>query len=175
MGWTGMHRPKGIKDIDWLRGEMTDGRYEVLDTARVGFTIYAAVRNTETDEVNALVILVRHDRDPYYNFYYKDMDETMGPYEHKAPERILDLLTPTTNETALEWRAKARAYHEHRKARPKVTKGDTLVFTEPIAGHTRFVLVDARRNVLQVEQGYQRYRVPWWRKLPYTVEKKEAA
>lgn len=35
---------------------------------------------------------------------YKAMDETSGPYECAAPRSILKLLSPTSNEYALDWR-----------------------------------------------------------------------
>ena len=37
------------------------------------------------------------------------MTEHMGPYESACPRRILDLLTPTTHEYALDWRARCHA------------------------------------------------------------------
>lgn len=40
---------------------------------------------------------------------YKDMDETMGPVESRAPVQILEMLSPTTNHHALEWRERCRA------------------------------------------------------------------
>ncbi len=35
---------------------------------------------------------------------YKSMDETMLPYYYNCPRRILEVLTSTTNASALEWR-----------------------------------------------------------------------
>src|SRR3546814_12246736 len=43
------------------------------------------------------------------HFGYKDMDEYVGPYEDSCPRHILDLLTPTDREHALDWRARCRA------------------------------------------------------------------
>ena len=40
----------------------------------------------------------------YYNFAYKDMDESYGPCQCDCPKGILDLLSPTENEYALQWR-----------------------------------------------------------------------
>jgi hypothetical protein len=42
-------------------------------------------------------------------FYYKPMEEDMGPCEASAPARILDLLTPAKDEYAKAWRASCRA------------------------------------------------------------------
>lgn len=89
------------------------GKFEVLKSAMVGSTYYAAVKRTkfetETESeksiVFAVVCVTRVDTKEYLNFSYKDMDETCGPYQHDCPKSILDLLTPTDNEYANEWRA----------------------------------------------------------------------
>lgn len=97
--------------------ENEHARWQVQDIALVRMrTAYMAVeiirRNQETGaldtttrEVVALVFLLDYrpnDRD--FDTGYKDMDETMGPCESECPERILQLLTPTTHENALAWR-----------------------------------------------------------------------
>jgi hypothetical protein len=43
------------------------------------------------------------------------MDETCGPYEKKCPLSILNLLTPTDNEWANEWRKQCRAYNKQQQ------------------------------------------------------------
>ena len=81
---------------------------EVLKSSMVGGTYYAAVKSINKTNgfecVTAAVCLTSTDSKHYYNFAYKDMDETMGPYKIDCPKGILDLLTPTENEYALEWR-----------------------------------------------------------------------
>jgi hypothetical protein len=47
---------------------------------------------------------------------YKDIDETMGPYETSFPVAWLDLLSPTESEYALNWRAAVRARGEKIKS-----------------------------------------------------------
>lgn len=89
----------------------------------VGRTHYAAVRKTifatetepESVKVFAAITLTRIDNKDYYNFAYKDMDETMGPYEDKCPKAILDLLTPTEYEYAKEWRKRCYENLEKKK------------------------------------------------------------
>ena len=51
----------------------------------------------------------------FCEFYYKDMDESSGPYAYDCPKSILDLLSPTTNEFALNWRRKCYANIERKK------------------------------------------------------------
>lgn len=120
MGWLYTHKPRGMPVAQFLiqHGALrwTDSAllvYTVLDTATINLTqFYAAVetRNTETGEreVWAAVFLLHFCRGRH-NFGYKDMTESMGPCEAQCPQRILDLLTPTDNANALEWRQRCRA------------------------------------------------------------------
>lgn len=116
MGWTSYHlddtTPKGRKaELDAMNTWSKDGkRARVLRSAMIGSTYYAAIEWTDAEkrEVWAAVYLTRIDNSDYFNFAYKDMSEDMGPYECKAPAAILDLLTPTSNEYAQEWRRRCR-------------------------------------------------------------------
>ena len=141
MGWTTTYKPKGEPVLDFFirHGVLTWGddnpnTYRVLDSALVNLsTFYAAVEkiNKATGErqVWAAVILVRHyPKNPYYNFGWKDMDESCGPYETNCPERILKLLTPTDNEYALGWRKACWANIEKRKARKNLPPGTVLKY-----------------------------------------------
>jgi hypothetical protein len=88
------------------------GKFEVLKSRMVGSTYYAAVKRTtfatetkpEEVIVFAAIVLTAVNSKSYYNFAYKDMDETVGPYKYDCPKSILDLLTPTESEWANEWR-----------------------------------------------------------------------
>lgn len=96
---------------------------EVLKSAMVGSTHYAAVRVTkyaadeapESTSVYAAVTLTYVDNRYYNNFGYKDMSENMGPHQCKCPKSILDLLSPTDNEYALAWRENCRRNIEEKK------------------------------------------------------------
>ena len=83
-------------------------KVEVLKSSMVGSTYYAAVRSFNKENgfecITAAVCLTSTNNKNYYNFAYKDMDESMGPYKYDCPKGILDLLSPTENEYALEWR-----------------------------------------------------------------------
>ena len=77
-------------------------------------TYYAAAERymeAGSQEIFAIVCLTRFNRRDKEGliFGYKDMTEHMGPYESACPRRILDLLTPTTHEHALDWRARCHA------------------------------------------------------------------
>lgn len=129
MGWTEYNAPTYYKngryhidrraECDRLfndsmvnKEHKTIGKFEVLKSAMVGSTYYAAVKRTkfatETEPeqscVFGMVCLTSTDLKNYYNFAYKDMDETCGPFKYDCPKSILDLLTPTESEYANEWR-----------------------------------------------------------------------
>lgn len=92
--------------------------------ARDGMNWYAAVRVTfasaEAAEASGVVRRFALAPDHSYIFGavflteisggwgYKDIDETMGPVESHAPAAILDLLSPTTDQWALDWRERCR-------------------------------------------------------------------
>lgn len=135
MGWTSYHAThykkgkidrKAECDAYFLEG-LNRGYFDVLKSAMVGSTYYAAVRplkkyggkdengNTiaidipkEEQRVFAVIFLTSTDVKNYYNFSYKDMDESVWPYQCDCPKGILDLLTPTENEYANEWRKTCR-------------------------------------------------------------------
>jgi hypothetical protein len=121
-------------------------------------------------DVIALVCLLRHVPNALdgYTFGYKDMDENMGPNERKCPKTILELLTPTTSEYAVSWRADCWARINKRKAAPKVKAGDWVQFAQPI--HFRDGTVT---DTLQWVKGstfkifYNRFRLPSWRERDY--------
>lgn len=99
---------------------------EVLKSAMVGGTYYAAVKSTNKTNgfecVTAAVCLTSTDSKHYYNFAYKDIDETMGPYKFDCPKGILDLLTPTDNEYANEWRKACRENLAKKKSSNALSK-----------------------------------------------------
>lgn len=127
MGWTSYHAPATYNtktnryvvdrkaecdklfNCDMIKNR---GKYEVLKSRMVGSTYYAAVKMTryatetepEKTQVIAAIVLTSVSNKDYFNFSYKDMDETVGPYNYDCPKSILDLLTPTDSEWANNWR-----------------------------------------------------------------------
>lgn len=127
---------------------------EVVKAAMGGGNYYAIVRDTHGNPFLAVILTDVRDGE----FWYKEMTDTMGPYECSCPKSVLDLadeLCPCTEEYdyagyAKEWRAKCRAKLAT-KSRPtafaKVKVGDWLewnvpedstleVYGMPIAGKT---------------------------------------
>ena len=146
MGWLSMqsldgHRgPREYLDAQFDY-ENEDRRSKVLRSSLFRRVYYAAVetvyRETGTREVWALVCLVKYNpraRDGFI-FAYKDMEEMMGPYYFDCPAAILDLLTPTDNTHALEWRKTCRekaAADKAMRAKPLPRPGQIIVFEIPV-------------------------------------------
>ena len=116
-------------------------------------------------ELFAIVCLVRwnpQDREGLI-FGYKDLTEHMGPYEADCPARILDLLTETDNQHALDWRRRCRANLERRSRR--LNDGDTIRMAQTVTftdGHigTEFVVERrGRRIVLRDPVSQRGYRI----------------
>ena len=150
MGWTSYHAThykkgkidrKAECDAYFLEG-LNRGSFEVLKSAMVGSVYYAAVRGIKQCEDNgniytttpvfAAVFLTSTDAKDYYNFAYKDMDESCGPYNYDCPKSILDLLSPTENEYANEWRRLCRENLEKKNnpnALNKLPLGSVIKFT----------------------------------------------
>lgn len=108
----------------------------VLQSAMVDHVYYAACQSYDADATGrtfAVICLTKSNpraRDGL-TFGYKDMTETMGPYNYGCPARILDLLSPTDNEYAKAWRGMCRAQLEL-TGRRKPTTGDIVILPEPI-------------------------------------------
>lgn len=171
MGAVQYHRPKGQTDREHLQAELCGDALTILDSTTKGLTFYAAVRDNASGEVWGLVVLQQRLRG-YYNYGRKAMGEDEGPYAYDCPDRILDLLSPTTNEYALAWRAQCRARNAARVTRPKVKAGDTirlaasLSFGDGYEGDT-FTFVSG--SVFTVPGQANRYRIPRWRDRDFTV------
>lgn len=120
MGWTEYHASCYKNGKVDRKAEM-DSKYnwedesrkvEVLKSSMVGSTYYAAVKSLNKTNgyecVCAAVCLTSTNNKDYFNFAYKDMDETCGPYKYDCPKGILDMLSPTENEYANQWRQACR-------------------------------------------------------------------
>ncbi len=127
------------ENMSWSQHDAASGeRHEIIASATVGSTWYAAVKHTLTNgtfRTFALVCLTsKGSRRPHDGFGYKDMTENMGPCECSCPMRILDLLTPTDAEYANDWRQRcrdrAKATRERRASVPK--PGARVTFNPPL-------------------------------------------
>lgn len=108
MGWTAGHlqgRFTARTAIEFDLGAEFAAR--VIDTARYGQVIYAAVRSNDGQGVFGLVLLAKRCDGVLYT---KPISEDMGPAEDRCPARIIDQLTEPSNQHAREWRQRCRAY-----------------------------------------------------------------
>lgn len=139
MGTTGTHRPEGQPISEWLKDSFDEQYYEVLDVAIVKRnTAYILMKKKARvkfgffvpERLFAMVVLLTYAPKSYYNIYYKDMDESMGPYYYECPERILKALdnSPPINRDAWEWRQKCWNTIQRRKSVPKFKVGDIIEF-----------------------------------------------
>lgn len=130
----------------------------VLKSTVVGSTYYGAIeikRNGVRESVFAMVALTSINNKDYYNFSYKDMDETMGPYETKCPVSILKLLTPTDSEYAQNWRQKCEEYADKKKQ--KLTTS-----TVPVGTKIKYKLYNGEEKiVVKMAPAYQ-FKRDWW-------------
>lgn len=183
MGWTSTRRDKGLTNAEYFQRQLfPSGNSLILPgSATIGGTFYAAVKTVGSEhgtvgEVWALVVLTQWSRD-WFNFTYKEMDETVGPGVHEAPLPLLNKLTPTNHEYAQEWRRECRRNGERRalanNALKSLAEGDRVIlanamrFTDGTSHDTFDVLFRldraGRRQVALAVDG-QGYRVPHWRK-----------
>jgi len=136
MGWlfynSTMLLPNGKVD---RKAEINSGfsqGYSVVKSSMVGTVYYGAIKKESTGEIFGSVILT--SKNGSYNFGYKSMDESYGPYESKCPLSILNILTPTDNESANRWRQRCRDYHEQKKsptAFANLPVGTNVIWTIP--------------------------------------------
>ncbi len=116
MGWSWYHAGyyKGAKvDRKTECDSLFDSElFEVLKSAMVGSTYYAAVRRKSDGLVFAAVTPTSTNMKDYFNFGYKGLTEHDGPYKYDCPKSILDLLSPMDSEWANEWREKCRSKYK---------------------------------------------------------------
>lgn len=160
MGWTSYNAPTTYKKGRIVIDRKTEcnklfdsERFEILKASMVGSTYYAAVRIRKTGDVFAEVILTHVNTKDYYNFAYKDLDEDCGPCEDKCPKSILDLLTPTDNEYANNWRERCRARFEN---------GNRNLGKLPIGSVIEYTGFDGKQYRLRKCAPAYQFKTPFW-------------
>ena len=135
MGWTSYNAEfykngkvdrKAEMDNRWTQEESEKyPKLRVLKSSMVGNIYYAAIeisRGGKVEEVFATTAITSTNMKDYYNFSYKDLDETMGGCNYDCPVGILNLLTPTDNEYALQWRAECLKQQKKKKEKENLRK-----------------------------------------------------
>ena len=199
MGSTSVYRDvRGISTFDLVADELRDDfRDRVVAHATAseqhdcGSSVFwAAVRDRENpDEVFALCVLYKRVTESKYGygtgeFWYKVMDETVGPCYYDVPNKVWNALTPLpADEPADSYRAGWRANVEARRAalaaRPKVKPGDVVEFPgvtyrgyEDVIGF-EYVEKSIFRPVYVDGTLYSRVRLRGWTKQHYRLVEKE--
>lgn len=168
MGWLeyhATHYKNGKVDrkaeMDAIYNWEDDNRkVEVLKSAMVGGTYYAAIKSFNKTNgyecVIAAVCLTSTNSKDYFNFAYKDMDETCGPYKCDCPKGILDLLTPTDNEYAKEWRKCCRENLAKKKDKNSLSK-------LPIGSEIKFTSFDGQECIAFKHPPAYQFKRPFWK------------
>ncbi len=178
MGWTftykGSRSVKEFFEQEFNYNDPDTGRSgKILAFSSTWTTAYMAfeIKTPEKREVVALVCLLRHvpRASDGFTFGYKDMTESMGPCEARCPKTILDLLTPTTSEYAIAWRARCQERIDKRKNAPKVHKGDLIKFATPLTFRSGETCDSLRwvKGSLFSGSGFCLYRIPNWKEKEY--------
>jgi hypothetical protein len=171
MGWTlTEHRPEGERHEDFFARELLCQKQEILASAHldgIGGTFYAAVREKRSGEVWAMVVLTTGRAGS--RFGWKEMEESQGPASCECPAHILDLLSPTTNEHALEWRSRCRARLRHLAGViPGALVRFELDYLTPEGPCRSFVVVDPKQGHFR-GPGETVYRLTGWRRESFEV------
>lgn len=175
MGWTSVsYREPGMSHAEFFSRELLGPGSKILESAFVpgkGEGVFYAAVETDSDigsKVWAMVVLI-HGR-AGASFSWKAMDETVGPCEDSCPARVLDRLTPTDSQYALEWRRRCR---ERISSLKRAVPGVTLIFSAdyltPSGPCRRFQLVDPAKGLFRAEDGVA-YRLVGWKSSTFTVE-----
>ena len=179
MGWTSTWVNFSSRDSTRIKDFLADewnsgGIFSVVDYSKKGNTVYMAVKKLDTEEIFAVVTLISFSGG---EFYWKTMDESMGPVEAECPQRILKRLTPTDYEFAQDWRDRCWQYHKTNKIRSQKYKhGDILEFPREISfmngfNGKVFILVKEGRSTYfapfkgqnDMSQVYAQYRITRWK------------
>lgn len=172
MGWTGytahyykngMVDRKAECDAYWMEG-LNRGHFQIVKSAMVGNTYYAAVRNLkrcvgtnddgwgiyedlpESEQTVHGYVFLTSVKDG--EFFYKDMSEDMIPYYFDCPKSVLKELSSTDNENALEWRRQC--------AEKKSTKRDY-----PIGTILTFEWWNGEKKIIKRSPNRQ-FKTAWW-------------
>lgn len=113
MGWLYTNRQKGISNFDFFSKrfnyENENGYCKLLKACTKKyrevyclFEVFNAKSNTVTRFI--VVCLTQWHPKSYYNFGYKEIEETMGPYQMDCPVSYINECTEPMNEYSAKWR-----------------------------------------------------------------------
>ena len=68
--------------------------------------IFCAFKSNDEQTFGVVILVNEQKEGSSASWMYKMIDENCGPCEDRCPQKILKMLDPTDNETALGWREK---------------------------------------------------------------------
>lgn len=158
MGWTYFHKPKGVKAIDTIKRELGP-EYEnkiVAASATLGAVHVVAkfhepnsdVYVPDADGMVRAIIVFKINNVPKakdgYNFGYKDMSETMGPYGCECAPSIIAAASPlkpkpdvwpeySSLKSAYEYRERSLAMAKAKAAKRALKVGTKIKLAAPLS------------------------------------------
>jgi hypothetical protein len=117
MGWLyteGQTRRQLIDNLtrEWETADRKGSTYKRYCSGNTLFTVTEIV-NKHSGEIMRYIGVYLLQREQNYGWGYKDMDESMGPYQYGCPLSFFDLV-PDPGGYATEWRKRNRENHARR-------------------------------------------------------------
>lgn len=180
MGWLFSHYESKKDLANKLVKQVEESKALYLGHSLVGNILYVAIQYVKEEETLVanevvklnkpvsciLIYKLEHNRKDYYNWGYKDMDESMHPYYYACPLKLLQItdLHKPDNENSKTWREEVVKYHKAKKELKAITynKGDIVRFKEKETPYIRedirsedFTVYGKRGNgyILQCSKG----------------------
>lgn len=157
MGWTFFHKPKGIKAVDAIKdgcgAAWLEKHFVASSATREAVFIVAKFHEPDSDVyipdadgmIRALLVYsIKSVPKDEYNFGYKDMTETMGPYGCPAPMSIIaqcselqDPIGPLPDYSSLKsarnYRAGSAAHAARKALKRGLKPGDKVTLAKPMS------------------------------------------
>jgi len=187
MGWSYTNKPQNESNLEFFRKLWEDEGFKIIDGGTVHRKTFYGVceRQFKSGEKTRFVIICLLDYriDEFYNFGYKDMDETCGPNERECPERLLKLLEdypPNDSLWATEWRKacwdKINAKKALRKKINSLRTNDIVEFEKPFRflftgeeAQTFRVVKEGKRIRFEHPKFDTKYVIRTWKKYPFKI------
>jgi hypothetical protein len=153
MGWTFFHKPVGKKAVDAIKAEFPETAKKIVASSATREAVFFVIETHAPDsdvyvpDANGnirpiIVIAIKAGRGDY-NFGYKDMDETMGPYGCAAPMSIIaqaselrDPIGPLPQYASLQsarnYRAGSAAVAAQKALKRSLKPGSKVKLAEPM-------------------------------------------
>lgn len=167
MGWTSFHINTTATTDQVLRREFsqdsqngTRPAWDVIESATVGAQWYAIICRTDYDTSTpdgstaerrtyyGLICLTErrntNKRQGMTEFFYKDMDESMGPHACAMPARMLarlEQLAPNAQGYAASWRESVKQHHARKAAKAKAKREARAQLARFISDHFQVIHV----------------------------------